>query len=36
MSGNNKNDLKARIFAGVLAAIMIFSAVAAVFIYLVQ
>lgn len=35
MNGNNKNDLKVRLFAGALAAIMIFSVVAAVLIYLI-
>ena len=36
MSGKNKNELKVKIFAGAMAAIMIFSAVAAVLVYLVQ
>ena len=35
MNEKNKNELKVRIFAGVMAGIMIFSAVAAVLIYLV-
>ena len=35
MNGNNKNELKVRILAGVLAGIMILSVVAAALIYFI-